>query len=76
MQIGQLTREVMLLPVAERVGLAQALWQSIDRELAEKSADSEAATIKVAAERDAELASGKSAKRSHEQVMQAARRAL
>ncbi|HXB02388.1 MAG TPA: addiction module protein [Opitutaceae bacterium] len=76
MQIEQLTREVMLLPVAERVGLAQALWQSIDCELAEKYPDNETATIKLAEERDAELASGKSAKRSHEQVMQAARRAL
>jgi hypothetical protein len=76
MQIKQLTHEAMLLPVAERVGLAQALWQSIDRELAEKNSDGEAATIKLAAERDAELASGKATKRSHEQVMQAARRAL
>jgi Putative addiction module component len=76
MQIEQLTHAAMLLPVAERVGLAQALWQSIDRELAEKNPDSEAATIKVAAKRDAELTSGKSSKRSHVQVMQAARRAL
>jgi hypothetical protein len=76
MQIEQLTREVMSLPVAERVGLAQALWQSIDRELAEKNPDNEAATIKVAAKRDAELTSGKASRRSHEQVMQAARRAL
>jgi hypothetical protein len=76
MQIEQLTHEAMLLPVAERVGLAQALWQSIDRELAEKNPDSEAAMIKMAAERDAELASGKGSKRTHDQVMQAARRAL
>jgi hypothetical protein len=76
MQIEQLTREVMSLTVAERVGLAQALWQSIDSELAERNTDNEAVTIKVAAERDAEMASGTTPKRSHDQVMQAARRAL
>jgi putative addiction module component (TIGR02574 family) len=68
-----LTEQLMALPLAERVDLAQALWQSIDDGL---RAGEEREAIEQAARRDAELTSGAVPGRSHEEVMQAARRAL
>ena len=62
----------MALPLAERVDLAQALWQSIDDGL---RAGEEWEAIQHAARRDAELASGATRGRSHEEVMREARRA-
>lgn len=73
MSTQQLTTEAMALPLSERVTLAQALWQSIDAGLAD--ADEQAA-LREAIRRDEELASGAVAGRTHEEVMQAARRAI
>ncbi len=59
----------MALPLSERVALAQTLWQSIDAGLAD-------ADEREAARRDQELTSGTVAARTHEEVMQAAQRAI
>jgi putative addiction module component (TIGR02574 family) len=73
MSIQQLTSEALALPISERVSLAQALWQSIDagREAA-KDREAVAGSIR----RDEELSSGAVHGRTHEEVMQAARRAI
>lgn len=69
----QVIAEALELPLAERAALAQALWQSIDEGL--EDAD-ERATFKEALKRDQELSSGMVEGRTHEEVMQAARRAI
>ncbi|MDQ5845373.1 MAG: addiction module protein [Acidobacteriota bacterium] len=64
----------MALPLPERVSLAQALWgESIDAGLADTD---ESAGLAEAIRRDKELSSGLATGRTHEEVMQAARRAL
>lgn len=73
MSTEQLTAEAMALPLSERVSLAQALWESIDAGLPD--ADERAAVVE-AIRRDKELSSGRVAGRTHEEVMQAARRSL
>lgn len=73
MSTQQLTAEAMTLPLAERVSLAQALWQSIDTGLADTK---ECDAVREAVRRDQELSSGAAAGRTHEEVMQAARRAI
>jgi putative addiction module component (TIGR02574 family) len=68
----QLIAHAMALPLAERISLAQALWESIDGlpDVDERSA------VAQAIQRDVDLSSGKVIGRTHEEVMQAARRAL
>ena len=73
MSTQQFTSEAMALPISERVSLAQALWQSIDAGLA-AAKDREA--VAEAIWRDEELSSGAVHGRTHEEVMQAARRAV
>ena len=73
MSAQQLITAAIALPLAERVSLAQALWQSIDVGLADAD-EHEAA--REAARRDAELSAGVVAARTHDEVMQAARRAI
>lgn len=73
MSTQQLTAEAMALPLSERVSLAQALWQSIDAGLADTE---EREAVREAIRRDEELSSGAVAGRTHEEVMQAARRAI
>ena len=73
MTTEQLITDAMSLPLDQRVSLAQALWESIDAELLdadEQSAVSEAVT------RSQELSSGKVVGQTHEEVMEAVRRAL
>ena len=73
MSTQQLTSEAMALPIAERVSLAQALWQSIDEGLAVAK---EREAVAEARRRDEELSSGEVIGRTHDEVMQAARRAI
>ena len=73
MSTEQLTSEAMSLPLSERVSLAQALWQSIDAGLADTD---EREAVREAIRRDQELSSGSVAGRMHEEVMEAARRAI
>jgi len=73
MSTQQLKEEAMALPISERVSLAQALWDSIDAGLADID---QHAAVRVAIRRDQELSSGAVVGRTHEEVMQAARRAI
>jgi len=73
MSTQQLQQEAMALPLAERVSLAQVLWESIDIGLADTD---QQAAIREALDRDQELSSGEVSGRTHDQVMQAARRAI
>lgn len=66
-------QEAMALPLFERVSLAQVLWESIDTGLANMDQQS---AVREAIFRDQELSSGLAVGRTHEQVMQAARRAI
>ncbi|MEO7725006.1 MAG: addiction module protein [Chthoniobacterales bacterium] len=73
MSTQQLKQEAMSLPLPERVSLAQALWESIDAGLADAD---EGAAVREAIRRDQALSSGTVSGRTHDQVMQAARRAI
>jgi putative addiction module component (TIGR02574 family) len=71
----ELLEIALALPLTERVELAQTLWQSIDGDPILETGD-EREAIELAKRRDLELTTGSAAGRSHEQVMDAARRAL
>lgn len=68
-----LTRQVLDLPLAERVRMAQDLWASIDSQLADTSPRDAAL---VARERDAEFETGDVQALSHDEVLKAARRRI
>ncbi|MGH2583580.1 MAG: addiction module protein [Dehalococcoidia bacterium] len=72
----QLTQQLLALPLPERVALAETLWQSIDEEPESDVLDEEREAVELARKRSAELDSGAVAGRTHEQVMEAARRTL
>ena len=76
MSAKELAREAMTLPLAERVALAQTLWQSIDGQGTGSVQDEVKWAVEEAAKRDSELSSGTATGRTHEQVMKAARQAL
>ncbi len=76
MSTKELTREVMALPLAERVALAQSLWQSIEGQVVGKVTDEVDWAVREADRRDTELSLGQASGRTHEQVMRAARKAL
>jgi putative addiction module component (TIGR02574 family) len=73
MSTDKLIADAMALPLSERVSLAQALWESIDAGLPDAD---ERAAVAEAIRRDKELSSGLVTGRTHEEVMQAAQRAL
>ena len=73
MSTQQLAEHLKTLPLADRVDLAQALWESIDNDL-EVGDGSE--TLARARSRDHELTMGAVMGRTHEEVMEAARRSL
>ena len=73
MSTDQILTEAMALPLSERVTLAQTLWQSIDAGLSDTE---EREAVQEAIRRDQELSSGAVVGRTHEEVMQAARRAI
>ena len=75
MSSDEVLHAAMTLPLADRVTLAEALWASIDEGLPSSDREDRDA-IQQALRRDAELASGQAIGRSHEQVMDAARRVL
>ena len=68
MSTEQLIANAMALPLAERVSLAQALWESIDAGLPDTE---ERAAVAEALQRDEELSSGKVSGRTHEEVLRA-----
>jgi hypothetical protein len=73
MSTQELKQEAMSLPLAERVSLAQALWESIDAGLTDTD---ELSAVREAMRRDEELSSHAVVGRTHEEVMQAARRTI
>jgi hypothetical protein len=68
--------ELLSLPLMERVELAQALWQSIGGSTELEDGEDEKAALEQAWRRNAELDTRVVPGRSHEQVIEAARRAL
>lgn len=66
-----ITEQALSLPPAERIFLAQRLWESIHG-----LPGDEAEALADAKRRDAELQSGSVEGRSHADVMDAARRAM
>jgi hypothetical protein len=76
MQTDALVQQLIALPLADRVIVAQELWQSIDEKLAADADDELRDAAKEAIRRDAELASRAVTGRYHEDVMDAVRRAL
>ena len=73
MSAEQIIADAMALPLAERVSLAQTLWESIDAELPDAD---ERLAIGEALSRSEELSSGKVRGETHEEVMEAVRQAL
>ena len=73
MSAQDLITEAMALPLSDRVSLAQALWQSIDQGLPDTD---EHAALEVSIRRDQELSSGGVTGRTHDEVMQTARRSI
>ncbi|MFI5335255.1 MAG: addiction module protein [Opitutales bacterium] len=76
MSTKELAREAMALPLAERVALAQTLWQSIGDQAGGQVEDEVKWAVEEAGRRDEELSSGKVTGRTHEEVMRAARKVL
>ena len=75
MSSDEVLQAAMTLPLFDRVTLAQALWASIDEGVPSSDREEQDA-IAQARRRDAELSSGQAIGRSHEQVIDAARRVL
>ena len=73
MSAEQLTAEALALPLAAQVALAQTLWESINQGVTDPD---EAELTREFQRREEELSSGRVVGRIHEEVMQAARRAL
>jgi hypothetical protein len=73
MPAKQLTAKALALPLAEKVSLAQALWQSIDAGLPDAD---ERTALREAVRRDKELSDGMVAGLSHKEAMKTARRAI
>ncbi len=73
MSANELAAEAMALSLNDKVSLAQALWESINAGLAETAQES---ALTDAARRDDDLSSGTVGGRTHDEVMQAARRAI
>jgi putative addiction module component (TIGR02574 family) len=71
----QLTEAVMALPLAERISLAQELWESIEGTDGSAGRDEEREALAEAQRRDAEMSAGAVMGRTHEQVMESMRRA-
>ena len=73
MTTEELIADAVSLPLAERVSLAQALWESIDSELVDAD---ERSAVAEALKRSEDLSSGNFRGETHEEVMEAVRQAL
>ena len=74
-ELMEITDRIMALPAAERVAIAQKVWQSIEEDDWLISPQSDAEAIATAHRRDAEMSQGRVPQRAHQEVMQNARRA-
>lgn len=73
MTTQQITLQAMELPLADRVSLAQVLWQSIEVGLIDSDVRS---VVCEAINRDQELSSGVVQGRTHQEVMENVRRSI
>lgn len=73
MSTDQITNAALALPMEERVRLAQTLWVSIDKDLAETS---ESAAVEESARRADELDRGTVQGRPHDGAMRELRQKL
>jgi putative addiction module component (TIGR02574 family) len=73
MSTDRLTNAALALPMEERVRLAQPLWVSIDKDLAETS---ESAAVEESARRADELDRGAEQGQPHEDAMRQLRQGL
>jgi hypothetical protein len=76
MSSERLTQELISLPLAERVAIAEALWLSIHESIDLLKPNGEEQVLLEAQRRDQDLVSGGVTGRSHKDVMEAARQAL
>jgi len=76
MTVAELTNQIMALPLAERVAIAQKVWESLDDEHAEISPQTDGEAVAVARRRDDAMSRGDVLGRSHEEVMSDARRSI
>ena len=76
MSTQEITEQALALPLLDQVELAQALWRHIDNRTGDDPATEERQALDEVKRRDAELSSGRVTGRSHQQVMETARRAL
>jgi putative addiction module component (TIGR02574 family) len=74
--VVELTNQALSLPVAERVELAQRLWESLPEIDGGDPPEEVAEALKLARQRDSEMERGNVQGIPHEQVMQNARHAL
>ena len=76
MSTKELTKAAVSLPLAERIALAQTLWDSIGQQSKGSIAEETCWAVEEADRRDAEMSAGKARVASHDEVMRAARRAI
>jgi len=76
MTTAEITDQIMALPPAERVAIAQEIWHSLEAEEATISPESDAEAVYTARQRDQELSRGEVPPRAHNEVMRSARRAI
>jgi len=76
MTVAELTNQIMALPLAERVAIAQKVWESIDDEQAEVLPQTDVEAVAVARCRDDAMSRGDVSGRSHGEVMSDARRSI
>jgi len=69
----RITRDLLALPLAERISLAQTLWDSIDDELVDTD---EAEAVAISLRRRRELSEGSVTAIARDEAMREARRKL
>ena len=74
--LTEVAHQALALPVSDRILLAQKLWDSLEEAEESAATDDESETLREAGKRDAELSRGSVTGRSHEEVMEAARKTI
>ena len=76
MNSSELLTELMSLPAAQRLEIAQKVWASLEDVDLPTSGDSASETLPVARKRDAEMSAGSVEARDHDDVMEHAQRSI
>ncbi|NIO39738.1 MAG: hypothetical protein GTO41_05805 [Burkholderiales bacterium] len=74
--LNDLASKLLSLPADQRAALAQQLWASVEGSTTCESTDIQTAAVSAAMRRDRQLSASNLEARVHEDVMDAARRAL